>query len=503
MKYELQIFERIISGDLSPFLQSGEDLKKYSLLLKEKHENCYNIVSANFKKTGNKYSLLNKKVISSLHPLASEFANQQKDLFQKMAVDDLSSEVYKLLEIKKASIISISFSNFPNKTSLNIKEVRNCESIPAIEARYYFYSNLLQEEVLRIKENIKKSVFDFANDENTEHYINKLQKALVNLSFQIIKFFNPKQQQELYKHADEFTDADILKLCFISLEELMRFFEKNYLNYIDKDIKIPYRSALFKIYNVDDKLDVVKTNLLNLDIDPSLLKILYVPFLRLSSVSIDVRMTYKDLIYCTTYLDAFYDEISENPKITTSEIIELLYCINYNSIEFQNYKTKNIKLESDIREEYSEKIDYLYHCLKSISQRNCKVNIAYDKDLPSIKHQLISWVEEEITYLSKKLQLISAPQSLNLFSDHEKVKLQSGLSVAQLAFFFKLQAEVGIISHKIQRDIFRHIAENYQTSKVSEISVESLKNKYYQVDTVTIEAIKDKTIEILNQIKNH
>lgn len=502
MKYELEIFERIISGDLSPFLQSGEDLNKYSLLLKEKHENCYNIILANFKKTSSKYSLLNKKVISSLHPYANEVSNPQKDLFQKMAMDDLSSEVYKLLEIRKSSIISIAFSNLPNKTSLVIKETRNCESIPGIEARYYYYNELLKEEIVRIKESIKTKIFEIANDEETEHYINKLQKALVNLSFQIIKFFNPKQQQDLYKYADEFTDVDILNLCFISLEELMRFFEKNYLSYIDKDIKIPYRSALIKIYNVNQKLDSVKTNLLTLDIAPALLKIIYVPFLHLGSVSLDDRMTYKDLIYCTTYLDAFYDEIKENSKLTTTDIIEILYCINYNSIEFQNYKIKKFKSELDNREAYSEKIDYLYHCLKLINQRNCKVNIAYDKDLPSIKHQLISWVEEEITYLNKKIQLTTVPRELNLFSDQEKVKLQSGLTVAQLAFFFKLQADVGIISHKIQRDIFRHIAENYQTSKVTEISIESLKNKYYQVDASTIETIKHKTIEILNHIKN-
>ncbi len=502
MKYEFEIFERIISGNLSPFAHRYEDLNNYPFLLKEKHENCYNIIHANFKKSGTKYTLLNKKIVSSLHPFANVIANPQKDLFQKMAIDDLSSEVCKLLEINKLSILGISFSNFPNKTSLTIKEARNCENIPGNEARYYYYNDLLKEEVIRIKENIKTRIFELANDEETEHYINKLQKALVNLSFQVIKLFNPKQQQDLYKYADEFTDVDILNLCFISLEDLMRFFEKNYLNYIDKDIKIPYRSALIKIYNVNQKLDVVKTNLLTLDIDPSLLKIIYQPFLRIGNVSLEARMTYKDLIYHTTYLDAFYDEIIENPKLNTSDIIDILYCVNYNSIEFQNFKTKKFKLESDSREEYSEKIDYLYHCLKSISQRNCKVNIAYDKDLPSIKHQLISWVEEEITYLSKKLQLSSTPKSLNLFSDDEKVKLQSGLTVAQLAFFFKLQADVGIISHKIQRDIFRHIAENYQTSKVSEISVESLKNKYYQVDTATIEAIKDKTIEILNQIKN-
>ncbi|MBI2722470.1 MAG: hypothetical protein HYX39_09870 [Bacteroidetes bacterium] len=502
MKYEFEIFDRIIFGDLSPFSQSQADFEKYSLLLKDKHQSCYNVIIANFKKSGNKFTLLNKKVISSLHPFAGKVVNPQRELFQNMNLEELSPEVYKLLELKKSSVINISYSNLPNKTSLSIKESRNCEDIPGIEARYYYYNDLLKEEVIRIKENIKKTILDSPSVEATEHHIHKLQQALVNLSFQVIKFFNPKQQSDIYKIADEFTDSDILNLCFINLEDLMRFFEKNYLNYINQDILIPYRSALMKIYNIHEKLELVKPVILNLE-DSALLKIIYVPILKLSNVTIDERMTYKDLIYFTAYLNAFQEEIKENPELSSFDIIELLYRVNYNSIEFQNYKTKRFKEEVEKREEISEKIDYLYHCLKSISQRNCKVNIAFDADLPSIKDQLISWVEEEITYLNKKLQLSSKPQALNLFSDEDKVKLQSGLTVSQLAFFYRLQAEVGIISHKILRDIFRHISESYQTSKVTDISIESIKNKYYQVDNGTIEVIKDKVIEILNQIKSH
>lgn len=502
MKYEFEIFERIIFGDLSPFSQSHADFRKYSLLLKEKHESCYNVIIANFKKSGNKFTLLNKKVISSLHPFAGKVVNPQRELFQNMNLEELSPEVYKLLALKKSSVINISYSNLPNKTSLSIKESRKCEDIPGIEARYYYYNDLLKEEVIRIKENIKKTILDSPSVEAIEHHIHKLQQALVNLSFQVIKFFNPKQQNDIYKIADEFTDTDILNLCFINLEDLMRFFEKNYLNYINQDILIPYRSALMKIYNIHEKLELVKPVILNLE-DSALLKIIYVPILKLSNVSIEDRMTYKDLIYFTAYLNAFHEEIKENPELSSFDIIELLYRVNYNSIEFQNYKTKKFKQEAEKREEISEKIDYLYHCLKSISQRNCKVNIAFDCDLPSIKDQLISWVEEEITYLNKKLQLSLKPQALNLFSDEEKVKLQSGLTVSQLAFFYRLQSEVGIISHKILRDIFRHISESYQTSKVTDISIESIKNKYYQVDNGTIEVIKDKVIEILNQIKSH
>ena len=503
MKYEFEIFERVISGDLSPFRHVQSDLARYSLLLKEKHSSCHNIIEANFKKTANKFTLLNKKTISSLHPFAKQTINPQQELFQNMSIQDLSPEVLKLLDLKKESIENIYISSLPNKTMLRIKQTRDCIEIPGVEARYYYYNDLLHDELLRIKEIVKKTIFEFKNSEDTEHYIHKLQQALVSLCFQIIKYLNPKQQNDIYKPTEEFTSIDILNLCYINLEELMRFFEKNYLNYIDEESQVPYRSSLIKIYNTEEKLNLVKSTLLNLEIDPLLLKIIYVPFLKLGSLGLDERITYKELIYFTTYLNTFYEEIKDNEQLNRNDIVEILYQVNYNSLEFQNYKTRKIKFEVENCSEISEKVDCLYLHLKSINQRNCKLTIAFDSDLPSIKNQLISWVEEEITYFNKKLQLTSTSQSVNLFSDIEKVKLQSGLTVNQLAFFFKLQAEVGIISHKIQRDIFRHIAENYQTSKVSEISVESIKNKFYNIENPTIEVIKDKIIELLNQLKSH
>jgi hypothetical protein len=75
------------------------------------------------------------------------------------------------------------------------------------------------------------------------------------------------------------------------------------------------------------------------------------------------------------------------------------------------------------------------------------------------------------------------------------------LTVAQLACFFKLQSDVGIISHKVQQDIFKHLADSYQTSNVSDISQGSIKNKFYNFDSSTIEMMKQKIIEMLNLIK--
>jgi hypothetical protein len=319
-----------------------------------------------------------------------------------------------------------------------------------------------------------------------------------------MKLLNSKEQNNIYLPSVNFSNTDILNLTFISLEELIRFVEKNYLNYIDKNIQIPYRSSLLKIYNIDEKLNLVKSVLLNSDINQKLLQIIYIPFLKLSVLKIEERMTYKDLIYLNVYLQAFYDEIKENDNtINEVQVNELLYRINYNSFEIQFYKIALIKIEVDAIESISDKIDYLYHSLKIVNQRRSKVNIAFDSSLMSLKDQLTGWLEEEINYLSKKTQLQTKQPSINLFSENDKLKLESGLTVAQLACFFKLQSDVGIISHKVQQDIFKHLADSYQTTNVSDISQGSIKNKFYNFDSSTIEMMKQKIIEMLNLIKAH
>lgn len=266
---------------------------------------------------------------------------------------------------------------------------------------------------------------------------------------------------------------------------------------------MPYRSALLKRYKLAPKLEQVKSEILKANLNQDLLKAVYVPFLKLSSITLEERISYKELIYLNTYLQAFYDEMQRrNEPITEAVVFEILYRVNYNSSDLFFYKTSLFNAQVALKESIPEKIDFLYHCLKLVSQCQCKVNIAFDPALPSLKDQLTGWLEEEINYLNKKLLLQNRTQTQNLFSEEEKAKIDYGLTVAQLALFYRLQADVGIIKHKAPGEIFAHISNNCRSQNTSEISQSSVKNKYYSIDTPSIQVVKDKVIEMLNQLKS-
>lgn len=498
MKYELEIFERIIKGDLSPFADGLDEPMKYNRALKENNNSCFNFIVASFKKTDNKLILSDKKVMSSLHPLADVLVTPQQNLFQTADIENIAPNAFKLLAVKKQKVVNISYSRHPNKVCIYIKEIRDCNDIPCNEAKYYYYNDILKKSLEAIKQNIKNAVFQFQTDECIQQYIHKQQQAVINLCWQLMKLINPNQKKGIYKTATEFTDSDILNLTYIYLEDLIRFIEKNYLKHIDENIQIPNRSALIKVNKTIEKLEIVKPILLKSEIDPELLKIIFIPLLKLSAITIEERITYKELIYFNIYLTSFYEKVNDELMFTDETILSLGKEINYNSIEMFNFYINRVIVKANKHEELSEKIDFFYHKLKINNQKHCKTRLSYNSNLPSLKQQIITWLEEEINYLTKKVQLNSQQQHPNLFTQLEKPKIQSGLSVAQLAYFFKLQVEVGIITNKNKREIFRHIAESHQTSKVSDISVESLGSKFYNVDSSTISVLKERIIAMLN-----
>src|SRR5690606_14376352 len=97
-----------------------------------------------------------------------------------------------------------------------------------------------------------------------------------------------------------------------------------------------------------------------------------------------------------------------------------------------------------------------------------------------------TWLEEEISYLSKRIRVESGQPDLFSSRSRSNVKIETALSVAQLAYLFKLLSDVGVISHRNQSDVIRLLADNFQTSKCKDISLDSLRNKFYDADPYTL-----------------
>jgi hypothetical protein len=292
-----------------------------------------------------------------------------------------------------------------------------------------------------------------------------------------------------------------LKITFACLEKLIRFIEKEYAQFLNVNINVINRSTLLYTYGVKSKIKHIDNKLILAEINEKLKIIAVEPLIKIASDNINEKLTYKEFNYCLEYINELHKYVkSRKTVVTNNELHEWIFSFNLNTLTFFDYKTDILIEEMSKYESGHEKLEYLYKKHKIINQRQTRSINTYNNVLPPIKHQIIGWLEEEIEYLTKKMEL-DQPIITIPGENKVKAKILSGVSVAQLSYMFNLLAQVGVINQKNQRDIFRFISDNFKTNLADQISADSVKSKYYNVESSTKAAVREKMIEILNLTK--
>jgi hypothetical protein len=492
-KYILETYDQILKEIKNPKLVFENDFVGFL-------ENCsvesFLIYKINFIKQNGEINYTIKKPLHNLHPKVDE-----KDCIECDPILEFENYIPEIKNELELNTQNIQLRWYSKNDSISLYILQEIEiSNLSNEHRFFLYCyHSLKNENDKIKKINKEKIFNFKSKQRVEQYIHKKQYALENLANRLIRDINPVNPSDIYRFSINYDKIDCLKITYIYLEKLLRFIEKEFKNYLNVNIQIPYRSILVKEFEITDKLKELKSRLLGSNINDQLLKLVYEPLLKISTINIQEKLTYYDFNYCSDFISVLHHQIDfENS--TEEAIKECLFELNFNSLQFFKYLTFDILEELDTQENNIQKIDVLYRLLKNYNQKQSRNFLKYKTNLPPLKEQIISWIEEEIEYLTKKIKL-EANQLTSVSTNEEKIKFLTGLSVAQLSYFFGLLMEVRIIKHKNQTDVFRFISENFKTNNAEKISVDSIKVKYYNVESNTKNAVREKILELIELTK--
>ncbi|WP_140487137.1 hypothetical protein [Flavobacterium sp. GSA192] len=492
-KYLLENYDRIINQIKNPPIIFSNDLVPY---LKKKSSESYLIYPVDFKTINKEVKYSVKNPIHNLHP---DFGK----IKFKPSGNTSTFDIHIPIILQKLNISNNNVKcNWCAKKKSRLYIVKNCEIEDLThENRFFLYCyQTLKKENERIKKANKERIYNLKSKNKIEQRIHQKQQSLENLAHSLIKEINPENYKYLRHFSDNYNKTDCLKITYIYLEKLHRFIEKEYKNYINVQSNIPYRSLFIKEKEITNKLKNVKSALLNSEINIQLLNIVYEPILKISTINIKEKLTYYDFNYCSEFILEIH-KIIENEKITEDALIDCLFYLNFNSLQFFKFLTDTILKNLENSDNNIQKIDCLYLSLKCYNQKQRINTVKYRINLPSVQNQIIHWIEEEIAYLNRSFNLET--KHFKLPPENElSTKFISGLSVAQLSCFFGLLLETEIIKHKNQTDIFKFIAQNFKTKNTDNISIDSLKVKYYNVEIGTKKAIREKIMELLALTKH-
>ena len=205
----------------------------------------------------------------------------------------------------------------------------------------------------------------------------------------------------------------------------------------------------------------------------------------------------------TSYRHFFYEkeliaELSNEANLSDTSIRNLLYYFNFNCSAFVMYEFDLLVEMITLLPSKSEKINWLRKELKTINQLPVRKNYCFDENMPSLKEQVNTWIEEEIKYCEAG----HFTQSAAAATDPEN-KIQTTLSVAKLSLLIRLLVVDKIIVNRTIAPMLRTIAKTFTTLQREEISFGSLETKYHAPDKATISVMKEmlqKWIVILGRL---
>lgn len=178
-------------------------------------------------------------------------------------------------------------------------------------------------------------------------------------------------------------------------------------------------------------------------------------------------------------------------------MFNLLIYLNFNHPAFIAYLIDKLSQEVNDQESQQEKVLKLKFRQKGFNQMNCRPGVALHKDIVPVKEQIITWIEEEIIFLQSESNVLKQTIIDEQKNDHE-LKINTSLSVPQLAYFIRLLVENKTITNINQTEILKFFSLHFTSLKRESMSYGHLRSQYYKIEMPAVESIKSLLLALVN-----
>ncbi|WP_027377938.1 hypothetical protein [Kaistella palustris] len=188
-----------------------------------------------------------------------------------------------------------------------------------------------------------------------------------------------------------------------------------------------------------------------------------------------------------------YDEVNQNLFNQTSELKKQIFSmfIKGEDVTLNRIKTKLLQTK-ELLMEYSN-IGFMINVVNKDFEGTIE-----PEDVRTMNNLKIYYIDEMVSVINNfSFETAEVPVA--------KASFKSGYTVEELAYFFKLSIEQGIIvlDKNQKTKFFDFIAANFQSKDQQQISPNSIRNKSYDPSPATIEKIREDLLQMLQLTRAH
>jgi hypothetical protein len=345
-------------------------------------------------------------------------------------------------------------------------------------------------DIESIKKHLVVILFNHQKQSEVESLVQNYQSLIIKLLNDLFSYQNNSGQNKNLN--------SLYRLLCDLLVNVLTYIETYFSKYFDLDQGIPHIYYLLNNKEFQQQLNKLKIKFKDRSADLKLTAIITSHFTIRGQGQDKKTITFRDLIYRKELVGELVAIGSSKSSYKTVE--EVLQYMNYNHIEFFKLFIDKLQEEYNKLETLDAKLEILKYQGKLFRQMYVKPNVALFSQFPSIKDQVLNWIEEEIIFMEgqiKQLEQVPLKKEIEPLSSS---KISVALSVAQLAFLIRVLTLGKIITNSNQSDVIRIFATSFKTFKTEDISYGSLYGKYFKPEPAAIKEVKGVLLQLVGLI---
>lgn len=330
-----------------------------------------------------------------------------------------------------------------------------------------------------IKDMILQQVFASDTKLKTTAYIRYHHKELIAL------------MDSFYRRCEDVVMAESL---LQPMADLLQYLEVHFEDEIDFGTTICKLNLVQFQQKLETRKQVMIRHFRKHDVPDALVNVLLNHFTKLQQAA---SMTYATYHYHQLLLADLERFVAKRVRRNYSDqLYILLGRLNFNTVHFMAHCRNQILEDVQKAAKKDSQLDILSNYIKRIKLIQLKPNFGFDPETSTVTEVLCAWILEEKVFIENRKMRQDFPAAAPQLQE----KIELDLSVGQLGLLLKILIGSGLISNVQLHKVLIFFTTYFKTRKASQISTESLRNNYYNVDANTVSSLKAKMIVLLNAL---
>jgi hypothetical protein len=337
----------------------------------------------------------------------------------------------------------------------------------------------LSEQTVRARRDFALKIVSCDQYETAKTLVRFHQQALINFSDELSRDSGYRDNSQLKASVTYFLRE---------IEDLLHFLQTQYGDFFNFES----RPSEFYTWIASQNLRSIRAKIDALSVDEGvrdLLQIVLASLEELTSSAAD-HCSYRVFNYSITFLSSLHEMILAH-QCDSERLNRFLFAMNHNCEPFVENYVDQVQAQLGATESVVDQIELLAKCLKEVNQIQPRQHLSYNPQVRNVKDWLAHWLLEEIQYLETKRNLTSKSSLTEDAAIKKEFKMELDMSVSQLACLVKSFVDTGIIQNKNISELIRFLAKFVKTKRSENISYESFRMKYYNVESNTKDAVRN------------